>query len=139
MAYFAGIDVSLELSSICIVDADGKIVREVKLASEPEALVEYLSKVGFGVSRVGLEAGPLSQWLHDGLGKRGSCSMSIQRFGDQMNGMSMSLAAALISSGLQSRSTSSAISRLASSRAARLAGLCLRLKSGHPRNCNEPT
>ncbi len=39
MTYFAGIDVSLEESSICVVDAGGKIIREVKVASEPEALV----------------------------------------------------------------------------------------------------
>jgi len=59
MAYFAGIDVSLKDSSICVVDADGKIVREAKLASEPEALVAFFGKVGFVVSRIGLEAGPL--------------------------------------------------------------------------------
>ncbi len=64
MRYFAGIDVSLEESSMCVVDAGGKIVREVKVASEPEALVEFFGKVGFAVSRIGLEAGPLSQWLH---------------------------------------------------------------------------
>ncbi len=44
MAYIAGIDVSLEESSICVVDAGGKIVREVKVASEPEALVEFFGK-----------------------------------------------------------------------------------------------
>ena len=71
MTYFAGIDVSLKDSSICVVDADGKIVREVKLASEPEALVAFFGKVGFVVSRIGLEAGPLSQWLHDGLTRAG--------------------------------------------------------------------
>ncbi len=71
MAYFAGIDVSLKDSSICVVDADGKIVREAKLASEPEALVAFFGKVGFVVSRIGLEAGPLSQWLHDGLTRAG--------------------------------------------------------------------
>lgn len=38
MDSYAGIDVSLELSSVCILDATGQIVREAKVASEPEAL-----------------------------------------------------------------------------------------------------
>ena len=71
MTYFAGIDVSLELSSICIVDADGMIVREVKVPSEPEALTAFFKTNEFVVSRIGLEAGPLSQWLHDGLARAG--------------------------------------------------------------------
>lgn len=71
MAYFAGIDVSLEESSICVVDTDGKIIREVKVASEPEVLAAFFETAGFVVSRIGLEAGPLSQWLHDGLTQAG--------------------------------------------------------------------
>jgi transposase len=64
---YAGIDVSLELSSVCVVDAQGKILREAKVASEPGALVELFEALGFAVKRIGLEAGPLSQWLHAGL------------------------------------------------------------------------
>jgi transposase len=64
MEYFAGIDVSLELSSVCVVDATGRIVREAKVASEPEALVAWFGGLGIGVARIGLEAGPLSQWLY---------------------------------------------------------------------------
>ena len=71
MTYFAGIDVSLNDSSICVVDSDGKIIREAKVASEPEALVAFFDTVGFVVSRIGLEAGPLSQWLYDGLTRAG--------------------------------------------------------------------
>jgi len=63
MDYYAGIDVSLECSSLCIVDGTGKIVREGKVASEPEALLDWLRSVGHELSRIGLEAGPLSQWL----------------------------------------------------------------------------
>src|SRR6202048_2213172 len=63
MEHYAGIDVSLECSSVCVVDASGKIVREDKVASEPEALIAWFASLGFGVERVGLEAGPLSQWL----------------------------------------------------------------------------
>src|SRR5689334_4785647 len=67
MEYFAGIDVSLKDSSVCVVDAAGRIVREAKVASEPEALVAWFGGLGFAVTRIGLEAGPLSQWLHAGL------------------------------------------------------------------------
>ncbi len=67
MEYFAGIDVSLEQSSVCVVDGTGKIVREAKVASEPEALVGFFRGLETGVTRIGLEAGPLSQWLYAGL------------------------------------------------------------------------
>jgi transposase len=65
--HYAGIDVSLELSSVCVVDAQGKIVKEAKVSSEPEALVSFFKGLGFPMKRIGLEAGPLSQWLHAGL------------------------------------------------------------------------
>ncbi|MGX9432717.1 IS110 family RNA-guided transposase [Bradyrhizobium sp. LeoA1S1] len=63
MEHYAGIDVSLECSSVCVVDANGKIVREAKVASEPEALIAWFRLLGYGLERIGLEAGPLSQWL----------------------------------------------------------------------------
>jgi transposase len=63
MDHYAGIDVSLEYSSLCVVDVSGKIVRETKVASEPEALIAWFASLGFGLERIGLEAGPLSQWL----------------------------------------------------------------------------
>jgi transposase len=63
MDHYAGIDVSLELSSVCVVDATGRILREAKVPSEPEALVAWFRGLGVQVARVGLEAGPLSQWL----------------------------------------------------------------------------
>jgi transposase len=64
MDHYAGIDVSLECSSVCIVEANGKIVREHKVASEPEALIAWFGSLGLGLTRIGLEAGPLSQWLY---------------------------------------------------------------------------
>jgi transposase len=63
MNYYAGIDVSLECSSVCVVDGSGKIVREAKVSSEPEALIGWFGSLGFRLERIGLEAGPLSQWL----------------------------------------------------------------------------
>jgi transposase len=67
MEHYAGIDVSLERSSVCVVDAMGRIVREAKVASEPEALIGFFAGLGVALTRIGLEAGPLSQWLHAGL------------------------------------------------------------------------
>jgi transposase len=63
MDHYAGIDVSLECSSVCVIDATGKIVREAKVASEPEALIGWFGSLRLSVARIGLEAGPLSQWL----------------------------------------------------------------------------
>lgn len=67
MEYYAGIDVSLEQSSVCVVDANGKIVREAKAASDPESLCSFFRDLGLPLTRLGLEAGPMSQWLHAGL------------------------------------------------------------------------
>ena len=61
MEHYVGIDVSLELSSLCVLDVTGKVVREAKVASEPEALVAFLRSLELTIARVGLEAGPLSQ------------------------------------------------------------------------------
>src|SRR3712207_9421127 len=71
MEYFAAIDVSLELSSVCVVDGTGRIVREAKVASEPDALARYLRESGLVLARVGLEAAPLSHWLRAGLTQAG--------------------------------------------------------------------
>ena len=71
MDHYAGIDVSLEQSSVCVVDATGRIVREAKVASEPEALIAFLRGLTLPLVRIGLEAGPLSQWLQAALVKAG--------------------------------------------------------------------
>jgi len=71
MDHYAGIDVSLEQSSVCIVNASGKIVREAKVASEPEALNAWFGSLGLAIERIGLEAGPLSQWLYGGMRQAG--------------------------------------------------------------------
>src|SRR6476620_8555935 len=63
MDHFAGLDVSVKDTSICIVDDTGRITREVKVASEPDALLAVLLNASHRFKRIGLEAGPLSQWL----------------------------------------------------------------------------
>jgi transposase len=71
MDYFAGLDVSVKDSSVCIVDDAGKIVREVKVATEPKALLRVLKDGTYRFKRIGLEAGPLSQWLYSALAEAG--------------------------------------------------------------------
>ena len=71
MEHYAGIDVSLESASVCVVEAGGRIVREAKVASEPDALIAWFGKLAVKVSRIGLEAGPLSQWLYAGMREAG--------------------------------------------------------------------
>src|ERR1700680_615543 len=61
--HYAGIDVSLEWSSVCVVGGNGKIVRESKIATDPQALIAWFSQLGLAMGRIGLEAGPQSQWL----------------------------------------------------------------------------
>jgi len=69
MEHFAGLDVSVNETSVCIVDETGRIVREVKVASEPDALLAVLKTSAYRFKRIGLEAGPLSQWLYNALGE----------------------------------------------------------------------
>jgi len=63
MNYYAGIDVSLKESCVCVLDAGGKVIRETKVASEPEAIIAWFAQLGLAMELIGLEAGPLSQWL----------------------------------------------------------------------------
>ena len=67
MDHFAGLDVSVKETSVCIVDDAGNVVREVKVTSEPEALLAVLKNPAYRFKRIGLEAGPLSQWLFGAL------------------------------------------------------------------------
>src|SRR5438105_8525354 len=67
MDYFAGLDVSVKDTSVCIVDDTGRITREVKVASERDALLTVLRNPAYRFKRIGLEAGPLSQWLFSAL------------------------------------------------------------------------
>jgi transposase len=71
MEHFAGLDVSVKETSVCIVDDTGRLVREVKVASEPEALLPVVTNPLWRFKRIGLEAGPLSQWLFSALAEAG--------------------------------------------------------------------
>jgi len=78
MTKYAGLDVSLEETAICIVDETGGIVREASVATEVEAIEAYLSALGVELARVGLEAGPLSGWLYAGLRAAGWSAICIE-------------------------------------------------------------
>lgn len=71
MKHYAGLDVSIKETSVCIIDETGKICREAKVTSHPEDLARFLAAPILQIARVGLEAGPLSQWLFDGLTNAG--------------------------------------------------------------------
>jgi transposase len=78
MGYFAGLDVSLEETAICVVDDAGKIVREARVASEPEALVAFFSECGMMMERVGLEACSSAAWLSSALTEAGIPAICIE-------------------------------------------------------------
>ena len=67
MKYYAGLDVSMEETAVCVIDADGAVVSEAKVASDPQAIGAYLAPWVGSLAKVGQEAGGLSPWLHAGL------------------------------------------------------------------------
>ena len=71
MKLFVGLDVSLEKTAICVISEHGKIVKEAQVISEPEALLSWIGEQDGSIAAIGLEAGPLSQWLHRGLSEAG--------------------------------------------------------------------
>ncbi|MFG1365988.1 IS110 family RNA-guided transposase [Xanthobacter versatilis] len=78
MDYYAGLDVSLEETAICVVDGTGRIVKEARAASEPVALSVALNEFGLPLERIGLEACSLTAWLHDGLRDAGLPAICIE-------------------------------------------------------------
>ncbi len=78
MEHYAGLDVSLELTSVCVVDERGGIVCEAKASSDPEDLVRYFQSLKLSIVRVALEAGPLSQWIHAGLTGAGFATVLLE-------------------------------------------------------------
>lgn len=64
MKYFAGLDVSLNATAICVVDEHGVILKEGSVPSEPDEIMTWLRGLGVAISRAGLEIGGLSRWLY---------------------------------------------------------------------------
>ena len=71
MKQYVGLDVSLKLTAICIVDQTGKIEREGMVASNPEAIAAFIKSHAPHVARVGLETGATATWLWTELNKIG--------------------------------------------------------------------
>jgi transposase len=71
MEHYVGLDVSLKLTAICIVDRTGKIEREGVVASDPETIAAFIKSHAPHVARVGLETGATSTWLWTELNKLG--------------------------------------------------------------------
>src|SRR5262249_15399789 len=63
MEHYVGLDVSLKLTAICIVDQTGRIEREGVVASNPEAIAAFIKSHAPHVTRIGLETGATSTWL----------------------------------------------------------------------------
>ncbi|MDL2407586.1 IS110 family transposase [Rhizobium calliandrae] len=78
MTYFAGLDVSVQETSICVVDETGRICREMKVVSHPDDLIRVLKNPDWELVRIGLEAGPMSQWLYSGLAEAGLPAICIE-------------------------------------------------------------
>jgi transposase len=64
MAYFAGLDVSIEETGVCVVDEQGAVVMQCSVATEPEAIAKAPAPFVGTLKRAGHEAGSLSPWLH---------------------------------------------------------------------------
>ena len=80
MEHYVGLDVSIKETSICVVDSAGRVLREVKVTSEPEAIVSCLADKTFTIARIGLEAGP----YHNGCTvnwPRQACRSFVSRLG----------------------------------------------------------
>ena len=71
MKYYAGLDVSLETTAICIVDEAGRIAAEQKVPTCPETIASWLGKHASPLKRAGMETGPLAVWLWNELHDRG--------------------------------------------------------------------
>lgn len=71
MEHLAGLDMSMEKASVCVIDGRGEVVREAKVATDPDTLAEFLRNCGVTFGRIGFEAGPFAPWLYAGLAAAG--------------------------------------------------------------------
>ncbi len=78
MKHYAGLDVSVKETSVCIMDEAGTVSREVKVPSHPQDLVWVFKYLAWRIERIGREAGPLSQLLFSGLAEAGLPAICIE-------------------------------------------------------------
>ena len=67
MVHFVGLDVSVKATSVCVVDDAGRVILEQKVPTDPADIIAILTSLGVSFGRIGIEAGPLSQWLVNAL------------------------------------------------------------------------
>jgi transposase len=70
MTQYAALDVSQEMTAICLVDQDGHVIGEAKLPTCPDAIAAWIGKEASDLARVGLETGPMAVWLWNELHAR---------------------------------------------------------------------
>ena len=63
MDHYVGLDISLRLTAVCVVDQTGKIIREGTDESEPDAIGAFIATHAPQVVRIGLETGATSTWM----------------------------------------------------------------------------
>jgi len=78
MSLFAGLDISVKTTAICVLDAHGRILLETMVDSAPEAIADRLRELDQPFERIGLEAGPLSQWIYAGLVDVGLAAICVE-------------------------------------------------------------
>ena len=71
MKYYAGLDVSLKSTAVCVVDHAGTVIKEGMVNSDPQAITTFLVETGLAFEGVGLEVGSLAPWLYHGLSESG--------------------------------------------------------------------
>ena len=71
MKYHVGLDVSMDETSVCVMDETGKVIYEAKVPTDPDDIAVYLRSSGLEYERIGLESGPCSPWLYQGLIDKG--------------------------------------------------------------------
>jgi transposase len=67
MSLYAGLDISVKTTAVCVVNGNGQVLLETVVESSPDAIADRLRELGQPLERIGLEAGPLSQWIYAGL------------------------------------------------------------------------
>ena len=70
--YYIGIEVSTKESALCVLDGNGKIVRETKLPTDPEIIARFIADTGLAIERIGVESGCTAAWLFAGLQRYGA-------------------------------------------------------------------
>jgi transposase len=78
MQHYVGLDVSVKATSVCIVDKAGKLIREVKVPTKPAEILAVVTEEALAIERIGLEAGPLSQWLYSTLAEAGLPAICVE-------------------------------------------------------------